>query len=73
MYLEEKNILVGLDVFEKEPLDLNSPLLKVENKDRLHLTPHIAWTSEEARKKLIQGVITNIEEKLVYTAKISRF
>ena len=60
--VDEKEIFIGLDVFEKEPLLRNSPLLRVKNIDRLHLTPHIAWTSKEARAKLIEGVIDNIKE-----------
>ena len=59
--VDEKNIYFGLDVFTKEPLDENSPLLNVQNKNRLYLTPHIAWTSVEAREKLIDGVISNIK------------
>ena len=58
--LEEKNILVGLDVFEKEPIEEDNPLLKF--KDKLLLSPHIAWTSIEARKKLMDGIYKNIEE-----------
>jgi len=60
--VDEKEIYIGLDVFEKEPLPSESPLLKVKHKQRLHLTPHIAWTSQEAREKLIEGVIANIKE-----------
>ena len=58
--LEEKNILVGLDVFEKEPINKDNPLLKI--KDKLILTPHIAWTSIEAREKLIDVIYKNIRE-----------
>ena len=60
--VDEKNIFIGLDVFEKEPLDVNSPLLRVANPQRLYMTPHIAWTSVEAREKLIAMVIENIKE-----------
>jgi glycerate dehydrogenase len=59
--VDEKEIYIGLDVFEKEPLASDSPLLHVQNPLRLHLTPHIAWTSKEAREKLIEGVLENIQ------------
>jgi glycerate dehydrogenase len=58
--VDEKEMSFGLDVFVKEPLAAQSPLLHVKNKERLYLTPHIAWTSVEARKKLIASVIENI-------------
>ncbi len=60
--VDEKDIKIGLDVFTKEPLDITSPLLAVKNKENLYLTPHIAWTSLEARQKLIALVIENIKE-----------
>jgi len=59
--VDEKNISFGLDVFEKEPLAKESPLLSVKNSERLYLTPHIAWTSVEAREKLIASVCENIK------------
>jgi lactate dehydrogenase-like 2-hydroxyacid dehydrogenase len=62
--VDEKNIAFGLDVFAKEPLDINSPLLKVKNPQRLYLTPHIAWASVEARDKLIASVCENIKSSL---------
>ena len=62
--VDEKNIAFGLDVFENEPLPQESPLLHVKNKERLYLTPHIAWTSIEARAKLIAGVCENIKSSL---------
>lgn len=52
----------GIDVFSHEPVDEGNPLLKIHKKDKIVLTPHIAWTSEEAREKLIEGVIRNIRE-----------
>ena len=58
--LKQKNIFVGLDVFEKEPIDKDNPLIKF--KDKTILTPHVAWTSIEARKKLMDGIYKNISE-----------
>ena len=60
--VDEREIYFGLDVFEKEPLPEQSPLLAVKNSQRLYLTPHIAWTSVEAREKLIASVCKNIQE-----------
>ena len=60
--VDEKDIYFGLDVFVKEPLPKENPLLHVENKTRLYLTPHIAWTSVEARDKLIKSVCENISQ-----------
>lgn len=48
----------GLDVLSKEPPDHNFPLLQTKN---CIITPHQAWTSFEARRKLMQGLIDNIE------------
>ena len=62
--VDEKNIFFGLDVFEKEPLKERSPLLHVKHKERLYMTPHIAWTSVEAREKLIASVCENIKSSL---------
>lgn len=63
--IDEKNIVFGLDVLEQEPMRKNHPLFFVKNKERLYVTPHIAWTSFEARKKLIEGVLHNIENFLI--------
>ncbi len=51
----------GLDVLEKEPIDENNPLLKIKNKEKLLITPHIAWTSIEARQRLVNEIIENIK------------
>jgi len=59
--IDEKNIYFGLDVLTKEPMKQNHPFLHVENKDRLYITPHIAWASVEARDTLIASVIENIK------------
>ncbi|CAI6143840.1 MAG: Putative 2-hydroxyacid dehydrogenase [uncultured Sulfurimonas sp.] len=62
--IDEKNISFGLDVLTKEPMRENHALLSVKNSDRLYITPHIAWTSVEAREKLIAGVVQNIKDTL---------
>ncbi|MEG1287011.1 MAG: D-2-hydroxyacid dehydrogenase [Clostridium sp.] len=58
----EEELIAGaaLDVFEMEPMKENSPLLVLENKENLVLTPHIAWASVEARGRLFGEVIENI-------------
>lgn len=51
-----------IDVFESEPIKSDNPLLKVKYPERLVLTPHNAWASNEARIKLVDIVCGNIEE-----------
>ena len=50
----------GLDVFETEPLPADSPLLSIRNKDKLLLTPHVAWTGVETRNRLVKEVELNL-------------
>ncbi len=57
--LNKKDIFVGLDVFENEPVKKDNPLLKSK---KVLLTPHIAWSSIEAREKLTDGIYENIEK-----------
>jgi glycerate dehydrogenase len=51
----------GLDVLSSEPPDKNNPLLTAKN---CIITPHQAWASFESRKRLLDGVIHNIESFL---------
>ena len=51
----------GLDVLTQEPINQDSPLLKVMDKDKIIITPHIAWASIEARERLIEKIAKNIE------------
>ena len=57
--IDTKGFYAGFDVFTKEPIDKNNPLLKVKN---IILTPHIAWASIEAREKLVSLAYKNIED-----------
>ncbi len=51
----------GLDVFSTEPLSADSPLLNNSlTQKQLLLTPHIAWTSVQARERLVKAIADNI-------------
>ena len=54
----------GLDVLSVEPMAEDSPLLNVKDKDRLFITPHIAWATIEARQRLMKIIAGQIEEFL---------
>lgn len=63
------NILAGaaLDVFEREPMLPSHPFLSIRDKHKLILSPHIAWASIEARKRLIQAIAENIRSTFPMT------
>lgn len=48
---------VGLDVLAKEPADPTNPLLSAPN---TVITPHCAWTSKEARERLMKILEDNL-------------
>lgn len=48
----------ALDVVSTEPIGLDNPLLEAPN---CIITPHMAWSSLEARKRLMQSTVENIE------------
>lgn len=54
----------GIDVFEKEPIHPDNPLLRVVNKEKLVLSPHVTWSSIEARTLLMEKVGQNIQDFL---------
>ncbi len=52
----------ALDVFEKEPIDPNNPLLKTNGK--LIMTPHLGASTEEAQLKVAVDVAEQIRDVL---------
>lgn len=58
----DQGVIYGaaVDVFLKEPTESDSPLMKVEKQERLIFSPHIAWASKEARKKLMDITFSNV-------------
>ncbi len=54
----------GLDVPEKEPIELSNPLLKLKDPSRILITPHIAFGSAEARQRLMTAVCNSIRSFL---------
>lgn len=48
----------GLDVLSQEPASPDCPLLKAKN---CFITPHIAWATLGARKRLMETAIANLE------------
>lgn len=59
--LDRRCIYAGLDVLAQEPIDPSSPLMHIAHPERLLITPHIAWTSIEARQKLFAGILHHIQ------------
>lgn len=51
----------GLDVLEKEPISKDNPLGKIKDSTKLIITPHMAWASVEARTRLVDEVMKNIQ------------
>lgn len=59
-----QNTLAGaaFDVYANEPFSEDHPFLNMQYPDRLLLTPHMAWTSDEALKALIAGLVDGIRK-----------
>lgn len=51
----------GLDVLEEEPISRDNPLSSIMDSTKLIITPHMAWASKEARTRLVNEVVKNIE------------
>lgn len=50
----------AIDVYEKEPMVKSSPLLKINKREKLLLSPHNAWSPVEAIEVLIRCIRDNI-------------
>jgi len=55
----------GVDVLTEEPIPPDHPLMTVKNKEKIYITPHIAWTSMESRKLLVEKIAENIREFVI--------
>lgn len=52
----------ALDVYVREPLPADSPLLHVRHPERFRFTPHTAWASREALLRLVHQIADNIRQ-----------
>ncbi len=52
---------LALDVMEHEPINANNPMLKLYDKEKILITPHMAWASKESRELLVEKIARNIE------------
>lgn len=50
----------AIDVFPTEPPTAEDPLMNIKNKDRIVFSPHIAWSSVEARARCVNITAENI-------------
>ncbi len=61
--LKSKNIAgAALDVLTKEPMQSDCPLFNLDN---CIITPHIAWTTQEARRRLVKIAFENAQKFLL--------
>ncbi len=51
----------GIDVMEQEPINADNPMLKLYDKEKILITPHMAWASKESRELLLEKIARNIE------------
>lgn len=58
----------GIDVLATEPPTANTALLSYSSPN-LIVTPHIAWSSQEARQRLLDGIADNISAYLAGTPR----
>ena len=51
----------GLDVLEKEPITSDNLLGRIQDSNKLLITPHMAWATIEARTRIVAEVYQNIQ------------
>ena len=54
----------GLDVLDTEPMAADNPLREVSDPEKLLITPHIAWATVEARRRLMHIIEGQVEDFL---------
>jgi D-3-phosphoglycerate dehydrogenase / 2-oxoglutarate reductase len=59
--LQHGDIAAGLDVYAQEPLPAGHPLVGLSN---VTLTPHIAWNTGAARRRLLEGGLLALREAM---------
>ena len=52
---------IGIDVYDGEPIAVNSPYTRLYGMNNVILTPHMAWGSYESRIRAVEMVKENIE------------
>ena len=57
----EEIAAAGLDVLEKEPLEVSNPLSLLKDSNKIIITPHLAWASVEARGRCVSETAENIK------------
>lgn len=60
----DDNLIAGaaLDVFTSEPIEADSPLLRIKNPYKLLLSPHNAWSAAESIEVLAECIMNNIRD-----------
>lgn len=57
---EKGDILLGVDVYTKEPFDKDHPYNRIAKLPNVCLTPHMAWGAYEARSRCLEEIALNI-------------
>ncbi|MQN01788.1 MAG: hydroxyacid dehydrogenase [Lachnospiraceae bacterium] len=54
----------ALDTLSIEPMSPDSPFLKMKHKDRILITPHIAWAATESRQRLMDMIYEQVKSEV---------